>query len=47
MRMTVEQHEVATQGHVALYSRDADWRAAVTESLSEAGHSFGQATQPE
>jgi len=47
MRMTVEKHEAETQGHVALYSRDARWRAAVTESLREAGHSFGQAAQPE
>jgi len=47
MSVAVIKHEVATQGHVALYSRDATWRAAVTASLSEAGHSFGQAAQPE
>lgn len=47
MSVAVKQHTVATQGHVALYSRDETWRAAVTASLSEAGHSFGEAAQPE
>ncbi len=47
MSVALQRHEVASQGHVALYSRDARWRAAVSASLIEAGHSFGQAAQPE
>ena len=36
-----------TQGHVAVYARDARWRAAVAKSLTEAGHSHREAANPE
>ena len=36
-----------TQGHVALYARDARWRKAAARSLEEAGHSHGEAANPE
>ncbi len=47
MAIVREKREAATQGHVALYSRDAGWRRAVAESLREAGHSLGKAARPE
>lgn len=38
--------EATTQGHVALYARDARWRRAVAKSLEDGGHSHREATSP-
>ena len=44
---TAHRYQAVTQGHVAVYARDARWRRAVAASLEEAGHSCGEAANVE
>ena len=46
-RLTGAKRASLTQGHVAVYARDARWRAAVAKSLTQAGHSHREAANPE
>jgi hypothetical protein len=42
-----QQSNATTQGHVALYARNAKWREAIVKSLDEAGHSHQEVSSPD
>lgn len=45
--MPRSNHKPETQGHLAVYARDGRWRRSLTNSLTAAGHSYLEASEPQ